>query len=303
MNLLTHFLTPLWMIVFAYCWWGASPIYWHELAHLAPLFVLANRVVWSRIVLQFIPVSGGTDAKPPRFSLAIVTAFLIGANWGLYIYAILIGETVQASLGYFLLPLMSVAAGALLYRERLSPTDWFAIMLAGVGVAVVAAGSDGFPFIALGLALSMVIYSAIYKSSPAHPLLALRAESTVLMPIALVFIAAAWDDLYQSIDLTTLILLVLAGPVTVLPQLLYVNALREITFTSVGFLQFLVPIVKLLVAVTVLGEVLSGADVVSFSLIFVAVAIYSIGRHLFLPLPRLAAVKSRKEGLNYSNSC
>lgn len=272
-------LGPIWAIVLANLWWGISPVYWHELAALPALFVLSSRVVCSRIALQFIPIEIPLEQRSPNWRLALVTAALISLNWGLYIYAILHGETVQASLGYFLLPLMAVGFAALWYKEVLSRYDLAAVVLAVVGVFFVAVKGEGVPVIALGLALSMLFYTAIYRSSGIHPVVGLRAETTWLVPFALGYIIWSWEEVGISMSSSELVFLMLSGVVTVVPQYLFLSAVKEIDFASVGFLQFIVPLAKLIVAVTVLGEALSRADIVSFSLILVGVTLYCYGRY------------------------
>lgn len=268
----------------AYTLWGLLPLYWRAL-HALPLGeVLAHRVLWSAattllvlVVLRRLPdlILLAKDARKLRTLL--LSALLIGTNWSIYILAVYRGELVQASLGYYINPLMSVAMGVLLLRERLSRPQILAVVLAAAGVLSLGLRQSGPPWVALGLALSFACYGYVKKRLPVDSMLGLSAETLWLTPVAAGYLA--WHARSGSTpafgaDAGTTALLVGAGAITLAPLFFFNAAARRLPLSTLGFYQYLSPTIQLAMAVLAFGEPFTRMHAIAFGLIWAALAIY-----------------------------
>lgn len=266
----------------AYLWWGVVPLYFHLLRHVAPLGVLCHRVIWSLVFMgALISIQRrwgevrAVAASPRNLGLLTVGSLLIAANWYVFIYAVSIGQTVQASLGYYINPLVNVVLGFLVLRERLRAMQWASVALATAAVVNLALHGTSFPWIALSLAISFGLYALLRKFVHVGPLIGLMVETAILLPPTIVLLAATPVGDTSNYDAQTYALLMLAGIVTALPLLWFANAARRLRLATLGFLQYLGPSVQLVMAVLVLGEQLSRERIIAFSLIWLALAIYT----------------------------
>jgi len=273
--------------------WGLSPMFYKALAEVPPLEILSHRTVWSfiffLIVLFFQRRVGEfvTLAKSPRaMGIVAVASLMIAINWGLFIYSIQVGRAVESSLGYYIFPLVAVLLGAVFFAERLSAWQWVAVSIAAIAVMTLTYGLGVVPVISLILAITFGFYGVIKKQLTAGPVISVAAEVFILLPLALVWLwgvhFAAWtgptgrnfagfgQDAWLSF------LLVLAGPITGLPLMLFSYASRRVNYSTIGLVQYLNPTLQGLVAVFVLGEVFTGWHIIAFALIWVALAIYSV---------------------------
>ncbi len=269
----------------AYTIWGFLPVYFNLLKHVGPLEVVAHRVIWSVLLLlvllffrrRLAALRAALSAWAMLWPMALA-AVLIGANWLIYIWAVTNGQIAAASLGYFLNPLLNVLLGTLFLGERLARVQWLAVALAGIAVALLAWGAPGSLWISLSLALSFAVYGLVRKSAPVGPLVGLAGETILLLPLALAFVlwwlpgdVAAFGNGPASTDW----LLIAGGAVTALPLLLFASAARQMSYATIGLIQYIGPTIQFLLAILVFGEALTTTHLVAFPLIWIALAIYS----------------------------
>ena len=269
----------------AFTFWGLTPIYYKLLPHVPPVEVLAHRVLWSVVFgAAFVSLTRGWPAVKSALgnartlrSLAL-TASLVSANWLIYIWAVVNDQVMATSLGYYINPLVNVLLGMLFLGERLGRGRTLAVALAAVGTASLAMELGGLPWVSLSLAFTFGFYGLIRKrlGLPAMP--ALFVETLLVAPLAL--LALAWFGLQGQAsfgaDLRTSLVLVLAGPVTLLPLLWFAEAARRLPLITVGFFQYLAPTLTFLLAVLVYGEAFTAAWAVTFMLIWSGLAVFTI---------------------------
>lgn len=252
------------------------------------LEILAHRVVWSLVFCAGILVARRDLAwlaetlRNGRLMLGMVAgAVFIAVNWGVYVYAVITGQTTEASLGYFLNPIVTVALGVLVLREHLRRPQLFALVVGGVAFVYLTAVTGTVPVIALILACSFGLYSLVKKRVGAS-LTAMRGlalETAILTPFALVLIAWAIADgtaTFGAIDTRHTLLLVSNGVVTAIPLLLFAAAARRVPLVTIGLMQFITPVMQLLVAIFLLDEQMTPERWVGFSIVWVALGILSV---------------------------
>jgi len=269
----------------AFLLWGVLPIYWKFLPMVGPLEIIAHRVVWSLaflfIVLKLRGRMGQFRAAlvdPRQLALYALSGGLLAMNWLTYIHAVQIDQIVEASLGYFLVPLCNVALGLLVLRERLRPLQWTAVALAAAGVLVQLTQVGRLPWIALVLAATFAFYGLLRKRGPLGPLTGLGVETALLTPIAvgyLVWRGVEGSGALGSVGALEHTLLLACGIVTAVPLLWFATAARALSMASLGLFQYLAPSVQLLIGVAIYGEPFGGARAASFALIWAGLALYS----------------------------
>ena len=282
----------------AYAIWGVMPLYFKLLAGVQPTEIVAHRILWSLFLLGLLAtlrrrwsaIRAALATSRVLLTL-IVTACLIAVNWLVYIYAIVSGHVLEGSLGYYLNPLVNVLFGVLLLKERLTRVQVFACLLAGGGVAIMAAGAGSGLWISLTLALSFASYGFLRKVAPVDALEGLWVETLVLAPLSLLWVlylqgqgTAGFGHQGWPTDL----FLVLGGAVTALPLLLFTAAAKRLPYSTLGFLQYIAPSLQFLLAVLVFGEPFGTAKALCFGAIWTALAIFSI-EGLRLARARVAA--------------
>nr|WP_321406323.1 EamA family transporter RarD [uncultured Carboxylicivirga sp.] len=268
----------------AFVSWGLLPIYWKLLSHLPAIEILAHRILWSLIfVVVFLYIRGklhlGAIFKNKKSLLTlIITGLLVGSNWGVYIYAVNAGQIVEASLGYYITPLVNVVLGMIFLQERLSKIQLIALLLAAVSVLYLTVDYGQFPWIAVYLAFSFGLYGLLKKKSGVDSLPALAIETLVLTPFALTYVVWKMVDgtghLFAG-DILTDTLLILAGVVTTLPLYWFAQGAKRITLTSVGFMQYIGPTIMLLLGIYIYKEGFPLEQKIAFSFIWLALAFYS----------------------------
>jgi chloramphenicol-sensitive protein RarD len=270
----------------AFLVWGLLPPYWKLLGNVPALQIPAHRILWTCVLLAlFITLRRGwgavrealTDRKS-ALTLALTTV-LVSVNWIVYIWAVLVGRLVESSMGYFINPLISVALGVLLLRERLSFWHWVSVALALGGVAFLAAGLRSLPWISLTLAFTFGFYGLLRKTVAVDSVTGTFIETLYLLPLTLLFLG--WETrlgrgAFGSANLLTHVLLVLAGPVTAVPLVWFASGARRIPLAMVGFLQYLTPTIHLALAVLLYREPFTRTHLVSFSLIWAGILVYSV---------------------------
>lgn len=270
----------------AFVIWGLFPLYFHVIAHVAPLEVVLHRSVWTLLFMAAVLAAKGHwrwlagALRQPRlvavFGLAVL---LLAGNWLLYVYAIQSQQVVQASLGYYINPLFSVLLGVGVLRERLRPAQWAGVALAAVGVAWLTWHAGQAPWLALVLAASFALYGLLRKTAALGPLEGLALETLLLAPLALPLLlwwtATRGGALAQG-DPVTLGWLAFSGPMTAVPLLLFAAGARRLPLATVGMVQYVSPTLQLLLGVWFFNEPFGGARVVGFVLIWAALALVSI---------------------------
>jgi chloramphenicol-sensitive protein RarD len=270
----------------AFLCWGSFPLYFHALGEVPPTQILAHRVLWSLLFLvivltvrrqwKWLPE---VLRRPRVIGSFIASAFLLSANWLVYIWAVNNGHVIESSLGYFINPLVNIMFGYLLLKERLRTGQWLAIALAGCGVAWLAWQSGSVPWIALILASSFGAYGLMRKTAALGALEGLSFETMLLFPLALGYVI--WLSLHGENAFTgaaadsTRWLLVAAGPITAIPLLLFATGARRIPLSALGLLQYISPTIQFLLGVWLFHEAFTADRLVGFVVIWSALALYA----------------------------
>jgi len=270
--------------VAAYAIWGLLPAFLKLLKPLPAPDILAHRILWSLLLLVVLAtlLRHGAALRrivtTPRLMLALTaSATLIAINWLCYIIAVNSGHVSQASLGYFINPLVNVLLGTLILRERLGRIEGVAVALAACGVAFLAYEQGGVPVIPLTLAVSFGGYGLIRKITPVDAMDGLLIETAILTPPSILWLALAGSSLADG---PAFALLPAAGIVTAIPLMLFAAAAKRVRYSDLGVLQYIAPTLQLILAVAVYGEVLPPAQWVAFGLIWISLAIYLTGATL-----------------------
>ena len=265
--------------------WGLFPIYFKSLHRVPALEVLAHRVLWSAVVLLGLILWRGQGRAllaafrdRRRLGFYLSTALLISVNWLLYIWAVQNGRILEASLGYYINPLVNVVLGVLFLRERLNPRQWASVAIAACGVLVPIVGQGVFPWISLTLALSFGGYGLLRKKDGHAAMLGLSVETGSMAPVAalfLLYLATSGAGALGALDRRTDLLLLAAGLVTVAPLLLFLEAGRRLRLSTVGLIQFLTPTLQFLLGVAVYREAFTAMHLAAFGCIWLSLALYS----------------------------
>ena len=266
----------------AYGIWGVLPIYIKALAGVHVIELIAHRVLWSLLLmaLLLLMMRKQTElrtafASPRMLGWLLLSSLLIGLNWSVYAVAILDNRVLDASLGYFINPLISVALGVLVLREQLRRWQWLAVLCAAAGVAVQAWLGGTLPWLALFLALSFALYALVRKQLLVDPVVGLMVETLLLAPFALGYL---WlqDAPVWSHGAETNALLILSGVVTGVPFVCFAYAARRLPLSSLGLMQYIAPSIVFMLAVFAYGEPVNWGRMLAFVLIWVGLAIFVI---------------------------
>ncbi|AXH10773.1 protein RarD [Malaciobacter halophilus] len=269
----------------AFLFWGLTPMYYKQITMVPPFEILAHRVVFSVIVLIFLLfISKQFNTLKPIFkSLSkmrylIFASILISINWFTFIYSISVNKIVEASLGYFITPLVTVALGFLIFQERVNKAQAVAIVLAIIAVIYQLVTLGTIPLIALTLAFSFGFYGMVRKKVDISSIPGLFIETIVILPVALIylnFLVQNEQSVFNSLNSYDMAMLSLSGLVTVVPLLWFNAAATRMSLTALGFIQYLGPTVAFLVAVFVYDEALSTDKLITFMFIWIALLIFS----------------------------
>lgn len=268
----------------AYVIWGILAIYWKQIHHLNPVEILTVRIVNSAICLWILVHVLGNKVyrsylKEPKICRGLMlSSIVIALNWGFYVYAVAIGEVVQASLGYFINPLVSILFGVIFMKEKLNTKQYVAIAFATCGVLYMTLSYGRPPWIALVLAFSFAAYGLLKKKFHLDSLNSLLVEVLYLSPVMLGLSFIAFRSNGTQIAGTTvteMIFLLLAGIVTVIPLVLFSEGAKRIPLSSIGFLQYVAPTMMLFIGVVMYGEPFTINHTISFGFIWTGLAIYT----------------------------
>ena len=269
----------------AYVLWGLFPLYFKLLSTVPPMEILMHRMLWSLVFLALVLAArrqwrwlGGLVRQPRVLAGFAASALLLSANWFLYIWSINHDRIIDASLGYFMTPLVNVLLGFLLLRERLRRLQWVAVALAATGVLWLALQSGHPPWLGLALAASFGTYGLLRKTAALGPLEGLSLETLLLCPLALgylIWLADAGQNTFASATATTRWMLAALGPVTAIPLLLFAAGARRIPLATLGLLQYIGPSIQLLLGVLLYHETFGGARLAGFVVVWSALIVYS----------------------------
>ena len=289
--------TGVWYGIIAYLAWGILPVYWKVLQRVPAGEILAHRIVWSCIFVfsmlwvlgRLGQVKAALVTRKHRWGV-LCSSLLISANWFVYIWAVNSGHIVEASLGYYINPLFTVLLGLLVLRERIDIWQVAALILAAAGVAVLTVEYGKVPWIALTLAISFGLYGLAKKLVNVEAMAGLALETAFVTPVALayiIFLQASGRGSLGTVSPLTTVMLLMAGVVTALPLLWFGEATKRIPLATVGFIQYLSPSISLLLGVFLYQEPFTRIHLISFSLIWCALALYSLTRVNLIKITRL----------------
>jgi chloramphenicol-sensitive protein RarD len=269
----------------AYAIWGLFPLYFKALQGISPSEILMHRIVWSLIFLAILLTwrrqwawLRGLLQKPKVLAGFTASAVLLSTNWLIYIWSVNNDRVVEASLGYFINPLVNVLMGYVVLRERLRRGQWAAIALAAAGVGWLTWTGGHLPWIALTLAITFGTYGLLRKTAALGALEGLSLETMILFPFALCFtiwLTVSGDNHFPQAPLSTQLLLISAGPITAIPLLMFAAGARRIPLSLLGLLQYIGPSLQLLLGVWLYHEPFGGARLAGFAMIWAALALYS----------------------------
>jgi chloramphenicol-sensitive protein RarD len=270
----------------AFSLWGFFPLYFRLLPEVSPLEVLANRIVWSLLLVAAALTLrrhwawlGRVARQPKVLATFVLTALLLSANWLTYIWAVSNGHVVDASLGYFITPLVNVALGYSILGERPRQAQWIALGFAAAGVTWLAFGAGSWPWIGLVIGLSFGAYGLLRKIAVIGALEGLTLETLILAPAAALAMAWWWGGTPTSFpapDLATNAWLIGLGPATTVPLLLFTVAARRLPLSTLGLLQYLSPTIQFVLGVWLFAEPFTLARLAGFALIWAALALYTL---------------------------
>lgn len=264
--------------------WGLSGLYYKLLAHVPPIEILAHRTLWSLVFFAALLALQGRLGQlrlalgtPRAAGIVLFAALMISLNWFVFILSIQIGKATEASLGYFLFPLVAVGLGRLAFGERLSRLQAMAVAIAALAVALLTFGLGVAPWIALFLSCSFGLYGLVKKRLAVGPVVSVTAEVLLLSPLAIAVLAYSHHDgggafAANAIDTA---LLVFAGLLTAIPLMLFSYASKRVRMGTVGLVQYINPTLQFIVAIAIFMEPVSGWHLVAFTLIWTALALYS----------------------------
>jgi chloramphenicol-sensitive protein RarD len=269
----------------AFLCWGLFPIYFHALGDVPPMQILAHRMLWSLGFLLIVLVLRrqwkwlNVVRQPRVFFSFVLSAVLLSANWLVYIWSVTNHHVIEASLGYFINPLVNIMLGYLILKERLRTMQWVAIAIAALGVAWLTWQTGTVPWIALFLAFSFGSYGLLRKTAALGALEGLSFETIVLFPLAaayVVWLTVNGQNVFINTDSdTTRVLLVMAGPLTAIPLLLFASGARRIPLSILGLLQYLSPTLQFLLGVWLFKEAFTADRLVGFALIWSALILFA----------------------------
>ncbi|NJD59734.1 MAG: EamA family transporter RarD [Anaerolineales bacterium] len=270
----------------AYVFWGLFPIYWRLLESVPAIEILAHRVVWSLVFMLGLLLLQkdlfwwkGILQNRRTWLLYTMAAILLSANWFTYIWAVNAGYVVEASLGYFINPLVNFMLGVIFFKEKLRGGQLAAVILAVLGVLYLTFNYGSLPWISLVLAFTFGMYGLIKKIAPLESMHGFSLETAVMFLPALAFLLyrnASGMGAFAQQGAAVTILLILAGPVTSIPLLMFGFAVRRITLSLLGFLQYIAPTLQFLLGVYVYHEPFPTSRLVGFCIIWLALLLYSL---------------------------
>ncbi|SUI84382.1 EamA family transporter RarD [Shewanella morhuae] len=274
------------LAVSAYCMWGFAPLYFKLLNHVSATEILIHRVIWSFVFMLIIMLFIGGFSRlrillkqPKQLMVLTITSIVIAGNWLLFIWAVNNDHMLDASLGYFINPLLNVLLGMLFLGERLRKLQWFAVTLASMGVLLQLISFGSIPIVSLALAGTFGFYALLRKKVNVDAKAGLLVETAVLLPVALIYLVATSDTATASMltnDWQLNLLLMAAGIVTSIPLLCFAGAAVRIPLSTLGFFQYIGPSIMFILAVSLFNEPFDAEKGVTFAFIWAALLIFTL---------------------------
>jgi chloramphenicol-sensitive protein RarD len=271
--------------ILAYLSWGLLPLYWKLFATMSAWEILAHRIVWSFVFVAILVTVARRWKKllgvvsDGKGKLAVVLcSIFISANWFLFIWAVNDGHVLETSMGYYMNPLISVLLAVIFLKERLGVGQWISLLLAGIGMLIMAIQYGHVPWIAISLAVSFALYGLAKKKANLDVLLGITWETVLIFPVSLIYlwvIQAQGTSTFFALSGFSIAILLLSGVATFLPLFWFAKAAKLLPLSMVGFIQYLAPTTSLLLAIFIFNEPFTQVQVISFSFIWVALIIYS----------------------------
>ncbi|HXZ06689.1 MAG TPA: EamA family transporter RarD [Paraburkholderia sp.] len=270
----------------AFTLWGLFPVYFKALHQISALEMLAHRMVWSMLFL-FVVLTvrlqwrwiGPVLRDRHLLGRFAASAVLLSTNWGIYIWSVNAGHIVEASLGYFINPLVNVLFGLAFLGERLRRVQWLAVAIAAAGVIWLTWQNGQPPWISLALALTFGGYGLLRKTAKLGALEGLTLETVLLFPVAVLYLAllaSRGTNVFMNASWGVDVLLVLAGPITAIPLLLFAAGARRIPLSMLGLIQYVTPTLQLLIGVLIYREPFGKVQLIGYGAIWIALAVYSL---------------------------
>ena len=271
-----------------YIQWGFLSLFWKLLAGVSAYSTFSWRIVFTVVTMltYALVAKQNTRFKKELVELwqdkkallrMLLASFLIAANWLIYIYAVGHGQATQASLGYYIMPIVSILFALIFLRESLSRSMWAAVVLAFIGVLVLVANTGKLP-VSLGLALSFGFYGLIKKGVRLSSDVAMLVESGLLLPFVAIYLVFFSPESFSSYSSMEMFLLAISGVVTAVPLLCFSEAVKRAPLNLIGFIQYLNPTIQLLVAILIFGETVSFGELKGFLFIWMAILVFVTGQ-------------------------
>ncbi len=274
--------------ILAYIMWGLLPLYWKMLAKIPAMEILAHRIFWSFVLMvalllftdnwhSLTALLRSNNRKNLLF--IFISSVVISINWFTYIWAVNSELVLETSMGYYINPLVVVLLSMTVFKEKLNPLQWVAIVLASIGVLIMTFQYGRIPWVALTLAVSFALYGLLKKINSVDSMLALSIETSLLMPFALayiLYIQYQGNGALGVVSPAEVLALICTGIATAAPLLFFAKATRRIKFSTVGFLQYIAPTLSFLLGVFVFKEQFTPIHLLSFSFIWAALITYSL---------------------------
>ncbi|MDT3427080.1 chloramphenicol-sensitive protein RarD [Paenibacillus forsythiae] len=291
--------------VLAYLTWGFLPLYWRLFAAMPAWEILAQRIAWSFVFVAVLVTLSrqwkqlkSVGSRGRSAAAIVLCSIFISLNWFLFIWAVNNHHVIETSLGYYMNPLISVLFAVVFLKERLSPGQWLSILLAGVGVLIMAVQYGHIPWIAISLAVTFALYGLAKKIAKLDVLLGLTGETIVALPVALgylIYIQSQGTGSFASLPPLLVVLLLLSGAATAMPLFWFAKAMQLLPLSLVGFIQYIAPTTSLLLAIFLFNEPFSRGQLISFAFIWLALIVYS-----FVTVKRS---KVKVVPISHRNSC
>ena len=269
----------------AYLLWGIFPLYWKLLPEqFNTLEIICHRIVWSLLtllgcvsVMKQWPDIRSVLMHKKRLGLCFVAASLISMNWLIFIWAVQNKYVVESSLGYFINPMLNVVLGVLFFRERLHWIQWLAVSIAVVGLGAMTLVTGELPLLAIGLAASFSLYAAVKKLTTMPAIAGLGMETAILAPLAMTAIMYFTYSNTETVPRsnTTWLILVLGGPITTLPLVLFAAAAKSVPMVAMGMLQYIAPSMQFVFGIFLFNEPVTSGRIAGFILVWIALAIFT----------------------------
>ncbi|MEH7226296.1 EamA family transporter RarD [Bacillus sp. JJ1566] len=294
----------------AYIAWGVLPLYWKLIDHIPAIEILAHRIIWSLVFVlmivlvskkgkQFIATLKEITKNKLKLIGIVVSSIFITINWATYIWAVNTDHIIDASLGYYINPLVSVLLGIIVLKERLLFWQGISFTLAGIGVLILTFQYGSFPWVAFTLALSFGFYGLTKKLAKLDSLIGLVMETMVIAPLALIYLAVLFKggvDSFSGASIDVQLMLMGAGVVTALPLLWFAAGANRIPLSVIGILQYIAPTISLLLGVFLYHEHFSKVHFITFLCIWTALLIYSFSKSKLLTSLQPKFMKNKSLG-------